>query len=73
MQDGLEPAPSLVVTEYQGAHCGSVERAVLGDYARPERLANFLQGGLTRCNDVAGDKVRIDHGDAEIGEHVGDG
>ncbi len=72
MQDCLEFAPRVIVRKYERAHCGPVEVARRFDHMVAETRPDLIERRLTGRNDLAGDDIGVDNGDAEIGEHAGD-
>jgi len=72
MQDRLELFLRRGVAEGELAHPGAIERAVGIDHARAERPAYRRDRRASGPRELVCDLVRVDNGDPELGEPLGD-
>lgn len=71
MQDGFEIESCCVVVEDHFPQGGTVQLTSRIDHVVPKSLTDFVECGLARGNDLAGNDVSIDNRNAELGKQVG--
>ena len=72
VQNGFEFPARLVVGENELAHRGAVEPAFCVEHALAEQFPYLGERRLARFDDLPGDEVGVDHGNAEFREHLAD-
>lgn len=71
MQERLEIRAGRFIRKYMATQGGTIEMAVVGQHRITEAIADFLERGLARRDDLASDQIGIDDRDAEFREHIG--
>lgn len=70
MHDCVERLPRFVVAEHQVANLLAIETARVVEHAFAKLTHDLLQAGRTRLDYLSCQFVGVDHGDAEVAEHL---
>jgi len=72
MQDGFQPAPRIIIGEYDLPHGGAVEFAILVEHVVAKFVTNIFQCWLSCGDNLARNHVCVNYRYAEVCEQIGD-